>query len=690
MALSVVFCSMSFTNRLINESSPYLLQHAHNPVDWFPWGDEAISTAKKHNKPILVSIGYSACHWCHVMEKESFENEATAAYMNEHFVNIKIDREERPDLDHIYMDAVQAIAGNGGWPLNVFLTTDLKPFYGGTYFPPARAFNRPGWLEVLGLMKDAWVNRREEIEQQAQVLIDHISKSGNFLNDKLQDGIENIFTEDTARQIAENLLKNADKKEGGFGNAPKFPQTFSINYLIEYGFFYKHSASLDHAYLSLKKMLRGGIYDHLAGGLCRYSTDAEWLVPHFEKMLYDNALLMIAMAEAFQASGDKEFEDGMLSVYSFFKNEMKDGSGGYYAALDADSEGEEGKFYVWNKAEVENITGEDAAGCCKWFGITEEGNWEGRNILTQKFSIKEFSEMEGMDEKLLEEKISLWKLALNAQRNKRVRPGTDDKILLGWNALYVTALCKAYAATGKEFYKEDALALYDHLKKIFETEPGILLHTYKNGKATVPAFLDDYACFIQAGIQMQEITGLQQYLADAFRFTETVIRDFSADAGLFYFTASHQDDVVMRKIELYDGAVPSGNSLMVDNLLYLAVVFEKPEWSERALSVVHFLKNAFIKYPSSFGIYAKTFLKQVSGIKEIVITGKDSLQMLKKILKIYLPHKILQSSEHKEEMALLKDKHYEKEALIYLCKDYTCQAPVRTIEAMLKNLIRKP
>lgn len=681
---------MAFTNRLINESSPYLLQHAHNPVEWYPWGEEALALAKQSNKPILVSIGYSACHWCHVMEKESFENETTAAYMNEHFINIKIDREERPDLDHIYMDAVQAIAGNGGWPLNVFLTTDLKPFYGGTYFPPQRAFNRPSWLEVLGLMKDAWVNKREEIEQQAQVLIDHIGKSGNFLQDKLQLHHEEFFTEEDAKKTTSNLLKNADKHEGGFGNAPKFPQTFSINYLMYYGHFFGDKVAMEQAFLSLRKMLRGGIYDHLAGGLCRYSTDAAWLVPHFEKMLYDNALLMISLSEAFQLSGDKEFENGMLSIYHFLKNEMQDASGGFYAALDADSEGEEGKYYVWQKKEIDEILKEEAVLCCKWFGITEDGNWEEKNILTKKKTVAEFSLEEGIEHNLLEEKISTWIEKLSAERSKRVRPGTDDKILLGWNALLVTALCKAYAATEAQMYKVDAENLYERLIILFEINPGILLHTYKNGKATVPAFLDDYANLIEAAIHLQEISGNQQYLHDAKRFSETVIHSYSADSGLFYFTGKGQKDVVLRKIELYDGAVPSGNSVMLDNLMYLSVVFDIPAWKERVIVVLESLKKAYVKYPSSFAVHAKVCLKQLLGLNEIVITGKNYEEMLKDILRIYLPNRIIQSSMVKSDMPLLKDKDYEKERLIYLCRDYMCKGPVSSLSEFRSILIVKP
>ena len=382
-----------YSNHLISETSPYLLQHAHNPVNWYPWGKEALDKAKQEDKMILVSIGYSACHWCHVMERESFENEDTAEIMNRHFINIKIDREERPDLDHIYMDAVQAISGSGGWPLNVFLTPDTKPFYGGTYFPPVRAFNRASWREVLQNLVQSWKEKRNEIEAQAENLTDHISKAGNFSSagkKKFDIPFKDEFDIDTGKNIFSAIMKSADTVWGGFGRAPKFPQTFCIQYLLEFYYYSKNEQALQQALLSIDKMLDGGIYDHVGGGLARYSTDEQWLAPHFEKMLYDNALLIMVLCDAFQITKADRYKNAIHKTISFLKNEMLHPQGGFYAALDADSEGEEGKFYVWDKNEIEKILGDDAAVFCNFFDVTEKGNWEGKNILRKLKTEDEF------------------------------------------------------------------------------------------------------------------------------------------------------------------------------------------------------------------------------------------------------------------------------------------------------------
>ncbi|HEY5772535.1 MAG TPA: thioredoxin domain-containing protein, partial [Chitinophagaceae bacterium] len=371
-----------FTNKLIDETSPYLLQHAHNPVNWFPWSDEALDKARRENKPILVSIGYSACHWCHVMERESFEDEETARVMNEHFVNIKIDREERPDLDHIYMDAVQAMTGSGGWPLNVFLTPAAKPFYGGTYFPPKRAFNRPSWQEVLLGVTEAFTQRRNEIDAQAENLTEHLLQANDF--GITSPGEMNVFTKEKINEAFENIMKNADKKWGGFGKAPKFPQSFVIQYLLRFFYSTDNKEALEQALLSIDKMIDGGIYDQVGGGFARYSTDTEWLVPHFEKMLYDNALLVSVLSEAFQITNDKRYREVIEETIQFVQRELMHPEGGFYAALDADSEGEEGKFYVWDYAEVIELLKEDGMIFCDFFDIKPGGNWEGKNILQRK------------------------------------------------------------------------------------------------------------------------------------------------------------------------------------------------------------------------------------------------------------------------------------------------------------------
>ena len=447
-------------NRLAKESSPYLLQHAHNPVDWFPWGDEAIQKSRDEDKPILVSIGYSACHWCHVMERESFEDPETAEIMNRLFVNIKIDREERPDLDQIYMDAVQAIAGNGGWPLNVFLTPEGKPFYGGTYFPPVNMHNRASWKSVLQSISIAFREKRKEIEEQADNLTIHIA--GSVFGTQVPAG-EQIFNKDDVQAMQEQLMKTADRTNGGFGAAPKFPQTFSIRFLLQHYYYTGDQKSLNQACLSLDKMIYGGIYDQLAGGFARYSTDEEWLAPHFEKMLYDNALLIIAMSEAFQLTGKTNYSRAIRETMDFVQNELYSKNGGFFSALDADSEGEEGKYYTWEKNEILDVLGPDGADFCSIYDVSERGNWEGQIILRIKnpeivFFNKKDPKLSEKSEKGLglsedDPRLVEWKRKMLERRSKRIRPRLDDKILLGWNALMITACCKAFAALGDGGYR---------------------------------------------------------------------------------------------------------------------------------------------------------------------------------------------------------------------------------------------
>ncbi|HNU15607.1 MAG TPA: thioredoxin domain-containing protein, partial [Chitinophagaceae bacterium] len=399
------------TNQLINETSPYLLQHAHNPVNWYPWGDEALNKAKQENKPILVSIGYAACHWCHVMERESFEDETTAKLMNDHFINIKIDREERPDLDHFYMDAVQAMTGSGGWPLNVFLTPETKPFYGGTYFPPQRAFNRPSWQETLYGVIQAFRERRHEIDAQAENLTEHLAKSNEF-GVSGSSVTDDFFTNDKTDDSFQNLMRSADRQWGGFGKAPKFPQTFSIQFLLRYYYTSKNEKALNQALLSLDKMIDGGIYDQVGGGFARYSTDAEWLVPHFEKMLYDNALLVAVLSEAFQLSKKERYREVIDETMAFIQRELLSPEKGFFAALDADSEGIEGKFYVWSLDEIHEILGADATDFCEYFDITEQGNWEHTNILWVKRPIEDFAVSRNVSVDELKRKLESGKKAL--------------------------------------------------------------------------------------------------------------------------------------------------------------------------------------------------------------------------------------------------------------------------------------
>ncbi|MBE7171058.1 MAG: thioredoxin domain-containing protein [Williamsia sp.] len=679
------------TNKLAGESSPYLLQHAHNPVDWYPWGAEALQKARVENKPILVSIGYAACHWCHVMERESFEDEATAAVMNEHFVNIKIDREERPDLDHIYMDAVQAMTGSGGWPLNVFLTPEAKPFYGGTYFPPHAAFNRPSWQDVLHGVAKAFRETPHEVISQAENLTAHVEQANSWLQSNRKGAGDEEFTAAQLDTLYQNLMKAADRQEGGFGKAPKFPQTFSIQFLLRYYSTTKQTEALDQACLSLDKMIQGGIYDQIGGGFARYSTDREWLVPHFEKMLYDNALLVSTLSEACQLTHKELYRHVIHQTIGFVQRELTSAEGGFFSALDADSEGEEGKFYVWQKEEVEQVLGEEASLFCAYYDVTEKGNWEEKNILRVLIPAEEFARQNGLSQEALQDRLQAAGNRLLQARSRRMRPQLDDKILLGWNALMNTGLSKAYAATGEEEYKRLAISNMDFmLEKFRDPDTGGLFHTYKEGTAKYPAFLDDYASLIQALIHLQEITGDTRYLRKANELAERVINHFGAEGGLFYFTHQDQQDVIVRKQEVYDGATPAGNSLMAGNLLYLGIVFDQSIWKERVVNMLKAILETTIKYPTSFGNWAVLMWSWVEGMNEVVVAGENLDSTVKEILHIFMPNKVLQIfiPGLDNSFPLLRGKEAAKEPVIFVCKDYACHTPVTNVESFIRLLTK--
>ena len=671
---------------------------------------------------MLVSIGYSACHWCHVMERESFEDPDTAAIMNREFINIKIDREERPDLDQIYMDAVQAIAGNGGWPLNVFLTPEGKPFYGGTYFPPVNLHNRPSWKSVLQSIASSFRDRRAEIDQQADHLTNHIAGSSFGLSENAGDGVVNP---DLLRLVFEQLMKTADRVEGGFGGSPKFPQTFSIRFLLQYFYFTGSREALDQAVLSLDKMIQGGIYDQLGGGFARYSTDREWLAPHFEKMLYDNSLLVMALSEAFQLTGKDIYRETIRETLNFIQNELSSPQGGFYSALDADSEGEEGKFYTWEKKEISEILGQDAEEFCKMYDVSEEGNWEGKNILRLTLNAQRLTpnaeRLTPNAERLTPEPahasvkdkrftingldLGVARMKLLKYRNRRIRPQLDDKILLGWNALQITAYCKAFAAIGEESYRVAALKAIHFLEEKMKGE-GIFkfYHTYKDkcgsmgvweygsgwGKASIPAFLDDYAYLIEAYIQLQEVTGDGSYLIRAKELSDWVVAHFSEEeTGFFYYTHADQDDVIVRKREVYDGATPSGNSVMATNLLYLGTVFDSSAWKQRAAGNAGSMIEITKRYPGSFGVWATLLNGLTYPLYEIVLSGDSDDQKHREFLAKGIPNRVFQlTSVTPLEFPILRNKPVQGPSRFFLCRDYACQQPVKEVSelaGLIKN-----
>ena len=677
------------TNQLIGQTSPYLLQHAHNPVAWYPWGEEAIALAKKEQKPILVSIGYSACHWCHVMEKESFEDEATAAIMNEHFISIKIDREERPDLDAIYMDAVQAITGSGGWPLNVFLTPGLKPFYGGTYFPPVDAFNRKSWKNILLAVAAAWAEKPDEINIQAENITEHLVQLNNQLH---QTGdTSSVHLDNTiCNEIFLNLMRTADTKWGGFGKAPKFPQFLSIRYLLQHYYFYKNKIALQQALLSVDKILQGGIYDHVGSGIARYSTDNEWHVPHFEKMLYDNALFLAVLCEVFQITRNPKYEKAIHNIIQFVERELMNEEGGFLAAIDADSEGEEGKYYVWQKSEIEKILGTDADLFCEYFDISETDNWEHKNVLRILKSAKDFAAEKNLLIDDFQNTIETNLQKLFVYRKERTRPSTDDKIILSWNALMLHAVCKAAIVLDDDVFKNLAVKNYRCIIRHFlrADSQGGCYHTYKNGVAKFDAFLDDYVYLVQACLSLYELDFDEKYLLDAKKHLEFIIVHFSDEDGLyFYSTQIGSTDLIIRKKEMYDGATPSANGMMAQLLQKISVIFENNSWRDRSTKMVQNFTSLITKHPGTFSSWAIFLQQLVNGFEEIAVLGPDSMSMAKKIFQHYLPAKILIcSNENSGSIPYLKNKKTGSGTQFFLCKKETCLPPFDSVDAFLNAI----
>jgi hypothetical protein len=683
---------MKHVNELIHETSPYLLQHAHNPVHWYPWGDVALARARQENKPILVSIGYAACHWCHVMEKESFEDESTAAIMNAHFICIKIDREERPDLDHFFMDALQAISGNGGWPLNMFLTADAKPFYGGTYFPPVRFQNRISWPELLHQIHEAYQVRRSEIEEQANNLTDYLKKANQVDPSKKESfslPFEELFTKQQTEKMLEGIMKVADIQEGGFGRAPKFPQTQTIQYLLRYSWFRKNTDAFKQAELSLKKMIRGGIYDQIGGGFCRYSTDAEWLAPHFEKMTYDNALLISVMSEAFQITHDEEYKQAILETIEFMKREMMTPDKAFYSALDADSEGVEGKFYTWTQEEFYGCITENQVLLADYFDISEHGNWEHTNIPRQVHMISELASKFNIEPTKVKEIIQQAKATLLNARSNRIRPATDDKIILGLNALFNQALSKAATALSDPQLVALAEQNMDFIfNTFFDPSQAVWLHTFKSGEAKFPAFLDDLAYLCQALISLYEASADIQYLEKAKSILGYLLNHFDDEEGIyFYYTPDFQHDTLVRKKDLYDGSTPSGNAVMAFNLLRLSILLGNSSWKKRATYMLEIQKDTIVQYTNSYGLWANLLLEFTEGTKEVLILGEGAKQASFSLQQNYFPNRVLMASDVPHNLyPMMKDKQPHSTLMYYLCEDYTCRIPVMSDGHFIKML----
>lgn len=685
MLWDTVFLQHSHTNmpnRLIDEQSPYLQQHAHNPVDWYAWGDEPFERAKKEHKPVLVSIGYAACHWCHVMEHESFENPDVAAYMNEHFINIKVDREEHPDVDHLYMDAVQAISGSGGWPLNVFVTPERLPFYGGTYFPPRPAYNRPSWGQLLERMNGIWTEKQDEVSGQAEQMLQYLQQASKIAFSKPEED----WNHETSDKAANHLLAYADKELGGFGRAPKFPGTMSIRYLLEHYHYTGHEPSLKQALLSLDGMINGGIYDQLGGGLARYSTDDKWLAPHFEKMLYDNALFILALCDAYSVTKQERYKWVIEETIAFVERELKEPSGGYYNAIDADSEGVEGKFYTWTWDDWTAALGTDEL-TTEYFGVKKEGNWEHTNILHIVKDIAAFAEEKG---KAVDDVAKHLKSAMDklwAVRCKRIRPITDDKSLLSWNALMNLALSRAAAALDNDAYRQRAAEHMQWMLHSYRIE-GSLYHTWKQGTARITANIDDYAYLVQAMLQLASVTGNNDRIIQANTLLHEAVTNYSDDSGnFFYFTSIQQKDIPVRKTDIYDGATPSANVVMAHNLLLAGVCMENSGFTERALYMLQQMSQAALRHPSSFGYWGLLLQRAAHGFKTIAGVGTDIEAARKQLLYCFNPHVyIVTSKKEISEPPLMAGKQPTGAVLLYVCTLDACLPPVADTESVLRIL----
>ena len=666
-----------YTNDLIHESSPYLLQHAHNPVHWHAWNKETLALAQKENKPLLVSIGYSSCHWCHVMEHQSFEDSAVAALMNEHFICIKVDREEHPDVDQIYMNAVQLMTGSGGWPLNCFALPDGRPFFGGTYFPKKQ------WVNVLKQVANLYEKQYTKVLSYAQNLENGIKQSEQVV--KVDDSSD--FNEQILNQILSNWVNHLDDEEGGPDRIPKFPLPNNYRFLMHYAHHEKDEIINSHVKLTLDKMANGGIYDQLGGGFARYSTDRAWKVPHFEKMLYDNAQLVSLYCEASKNYGSFDYKRIVIETLAFIEREMTNPDGLFYAALDADSEGEEGKFYVWKKDEITKTLGKNAPLFEDYYQMNELGFWEDENyILMRNADTESISKKYSLSIAELEAQISQDKKLLMLERNKRIRPGLDDKSLLSWNALMITAYCDAFAALGNMEYKHTAEKAMDFILANMQKKDGSMFHTYKNGHAKINAYLDDYAFMIDALMRLYEIGAGDKYLYKAQELSDfTIIKFQDNSSSMFFFTSSDDEVLVSRKTEIFDNVIPSSNSVMARNLFKLSHYFDNEAYLKISKQMLHNTRVKFKQYGASMSNWGQLMMDFIGPTYEVVICGDKASDLLKEMQVNYTPNVIWASSTvENNTISLLKSRYTKGETSIYVCVNQACQLPVKESKKALE------
>ncbi|MGH9943849.1 MAG: thioredoxin domain-containing protein [Pyrinomonadaceae bacterium] len=684
--------SHKHTNRLIHESSPYLLKHAHNPVDWHSWSEEAFTKAQAENKPILLSIGYSACHWCNVMERESFESEEIARQMNEHFVNIKVDREERPDVDQIYMNAVQMMLGHGGWPLTVFLTPALVPFYGGTYFPPEDRHNLPAFPRVLRGVAEAYRAQPEEIAETAQNVLKELRRltetreSNEALSPALLDA------------AYQGLARNYERRFGGFGGAPKFPAAMNLEFLLRQHQRTGDAKALEMVTHTCRRMAEGGMYDQLGGGFHRYSTDAQWLVPHFEKMLYDNALLSRLYLHVFQVTGDPFFRRVAEHTLDYVVREMTDAQGGFYSAQDADSEGVEGKFFVWSRAEIVRLLGEANADLvAAYYGVTEGGNFEGQNILHLSRPAEEVAEDFNLSVEQFEQKVAKASQILFEARELRIKPGRDEKVLTAWNGMMLASFAEASVILHRPDYLKVAERNAEFLLDTMRRDKK-LLHTYKDGQAKLFAYQDDYAQLATGLLSLYEATGNLRWLKAALELTTQMNEEFwDAEAGGYCYTGHSGEQLIVRTKDFFDNATPSGNSVAAALLLRVFVLTENQDYQRQAVTIFRLNRDAMTRYSSAFGCLLGALDFYLSTPKEIVIMGRadsvDVCPLTKEVWKHFLPNKVLVQAGESDlpeaisYLPLLRERPViDGRATAYVCENYVCQQPVTNAQALARLL----
>ncbi|MFZ0344174.1 MAG: thioredoxin domain-containing protein [Nitrososphaeraceae archaeon] len=706
-------------NRLINESSPYLLQHAHNPVDWYAWGDEALQRALKEDKPIFISIGYSACHWCHVMAHESFEDEGIARLMNEKFINIKVDREERSDLDDIYQRVAQLATGNGGWPLSVFLTPDQKPFYVGTYFPKDSRYGMPGFGTILIQLSEAYKNRKQEIQSATAEFMNALTNSVQdiqFSQERQQDTVSKTGRS-TLEEAAVALLHMADNVYGGFGQAPKFPNVSNLLFLLRYYDISGVNRFKDFVMFTADKMIRGGIHDQLGGGFARYSTDQRWQVPHFEKMLYDNALLTQLYAELYQLSRNKSYLETAEKTLDYVIREMTSPNGGFYSAQDADSEGEEGKFYTWSKQEIISSLDDEKKNAdifCEYYGVTEGGNFEGENILHITKSTGEIARKYGQTPEEIEQVLQHISRRLFTIREKRTKPGRDDKILTSWNGLMISAFSKVYRITNNPTYLSHATKGIEFIENKIGTSDGRLRRTFKDGVSKLNAYLDDYAFYINALLDVFEVDTNSRYIEKAILYADSMIRHFwDEKQGNFFFTSDDHEQLIVRTKSLYDLAIPSGNSMAASTLLRLYHITRNSNYLLKAEQIMSAGAKAAAENPFGFGQLLNAIYLYIRKPIEITIIGtnmkkpKDLEQMSDWLGRQFFPNSIIALVKDRSQLDGLNKypffdgKKVENNILTkeisadngplnsehaFVCKNFSCSLPIHSLEQLQKSL----